>query len=122
MSTENTARENAVKATKRYLEAKGYEIQQDWEDEGLFGLIAMDEDEDELAFVQILFREVAEQGLPEEDEDNRELFERAAIGWLTSNGLDRNTLQVRFDVISLMILDGSHAFLRHHRNALAGTC
>ena len=97
MSTENTARENAVKATKRYLEAKGYEIQQDWEDEGLFGLIAM-------------------------DEDNRELFERAAIGWLTSNGLDRNTLQVRFDVISLMILDGSHAFLRHHRNALAGTC
>lgn len=110
-------REKAFKAAKFYLTSRGYKIGDSWKSRGLFGLIAMDKEEDELAFVQILYQDAGT--LPEETDSNRTIFEKVATKWLASqDALDRPMMQVRFDIVSLLLLDGSYVFLRHHRNVL----
>lgn len=109
-------REQAMNASKRYLDLKGYEVKGTWENDGLSGLVAADEDG--LAFVQVRCQN-AESTEQETPEAMRHKFERAAIDWLANREEDYDAdFPVRFDVISLFLVNRERALLRHHMNAL----
>ncbi|MCR5846070.1 MAG: YraN family protein [bacterium] len=104
-------------AAKYYLERRGCEIlEQNWECPfGEADLIAMDDGV--LVFVEVKTRSCDEHGLPEEavDAKKRRRYEMIALAYLKENDFD--SLQVRFDVISITMMGMRKAFLRHHINA-----
>ena len=104
-------------AARYYLERRGCEIlEQNWKCPfGEADLIAMEDGA--LVFVEVKTRSCDAHGLPEEavDAKKRRRYEMIALSYLKENDFD--SMQVRFDVISIIMLGTRRAFLRHHINA-----
>lgn len=111
-----------VEAAKEFLARRGYEIMTvDYVcDAGQIDIIAYDPKCEAIVFTEVMTRKYknATQGFPGErtNKTKRDRLEKVAADYLAqTEGLD--DVQVRFDVISILVLDGSKAFLRHHINA-----
>ena len=125
MTTENTTAtlaERGVDAAEKFLERKGYEIlAKNWQcDAGEIELVAHDDNDDALCFVEVKTRHRSGESIfPCEaiSSAKREKLESIAFSWLMENSCEPN-IHIRFDVISLVVLDDNKAFLRWHINAL----
>jgi len=114
----DTLQERSQKAAGLFLDDHGYNvIENDWNLHGNTGCIA--EHEDTLVFIQILSRESDDGKLPEElpAKKSRPSFEQAAAKYLMK--ANRPSMQVRFDIISLLFIGKNQALLRHHKDALS---
>lgn len=116
--------EKSIDASRKYLEHRGYDILDE-------GYLAMDgnridivaKDGDAIVFVDVIARESCESSFPREDtsERARETHERAAIMWLAEHADEGPDVQVRFDVVSLLVLGSDRALIRHHINCFGST-
>lgn len=119
-ATTGMTREQAIETSRRYLNAKGYEIEGTWEESDVCGLVATDGNE--LIFVQTQYQGTSSNNDQEAPEAMRLKLEHAAISWLSDNEECYSTnFSVRFDIISLLFVSHKRALLRHRVNAL-GTC
>ena len=104
-------------AAASLLERKGYEIlERNWTcPAGEADIIARDNDS--IVFVEVKTRSGVEKGLPSEavTPAKRERYERIAAWYL--NECDQSDMYVRFDVVSILVLDGNKALVRHLVNA-----
>lgn len=104
-------------AAARYLELRGYEIlERNWQCPfGEADIIAMDGST--LVFVEVKTRSGIEYGFPEEavTKEKRRRYEKISACYLKES--DYVDIAFRFDVIGLLVLDGSRASLKHHINA-----
>lgn len=104
-------------AAAQYLFHRGYEIEQrNWSCKaGEADIIARDEDA--LVFVEVKTRMGAEKGHPDEavDAQKRRRYEKIAALYLAQH--DVVDVQVRFDVVSILVVAENRAFIRHHINA-----
>ena len=111
-------KERAIKATKLFLERRGYEVvETGWKcPAGAIDVVATDDET--LVLVEVSARTADEGGFPESSgPKDRGRRETAAIAYLAEHeGVDR---PVRFDNVSLVVLSEGKAFLRHHINALS---
>lgn len=105
------------KATKAFLERRGY-INVETDDENEM-VICEDVDNETLVFAKVLVRDEASKGFPEESTvtNQRNKIEQYAIDYLKEHAVDDMT--VRFDVVSILVLNNDRAFLRHHVNVFA---
>ena len=105
------------RAAALYLERQGYFIlERNWRcSAGEADLIALDGDC--LVLCEVKTRMDVECGLPEEavDAKKRSRYECIATAFL--KGWNGGDTQVRFDVISVLVLAEDRAFIRHHINA-----
>lgn len=109
-----------IKAAKLYLQRRGMEVLTDEPFEceaGAIEIIAKDEDRDELVFVEVKTRTDAHKGFPSESVTARKRakFERIALAYLAD--CEVVDIPIRFDVISIIVLDNDRAMIRHHINA-----
>lgn len=113
-------KERAIKATKLFLERRGYGVvETGWEcPAGAIDVVAMEDDI--LVLVEVSARTADEGGFPEGSGlEGRRRRETAAIAYLAEHeDVDR---PVRFDDVSLVVFGEGKAFLRHHINAW-GSC
>jgi putative endonuclease len=114
---EATIRGKAVQAANAFLSRKGYEILEEGWAHGadVADIVAKDGDAGCLVIADVL---VKDDGLdmPEEKPD-RDKFERIAAAYLA--GLDEATdFSIRYDIISILVINSGKALLRHHINAL----
>lgn len=104
-------------AAERFLRSKGYEVlERNWSCfAGEVDIIA--QFDDVLCFIEVKTRRGIRKGFPEEavDAKKRARYEKIAACYLQQN--DFNEMRVRFDVIALMVVSDSRAFLRFHTNA-----
>ena len=104
-------------AAARFLQRRGYEIlETNWVcPAGEADIIA--QEDDTLCFVEVKTRSNAEKGFPAEavNAKKRSRYERIAANYLTT--YESCDIKVRFDVISILVLSESRAFLRFHKNA-----
>lgn len=107
------------RAAARFLEARGFEIlERNWTcDAGEADIIARHEGD--LVFVEVKTRSSLEHGLPDEAVDvaKRSRYERIAAYYLRD--CDMVDVLVRFDVVSLLVVGGERALVRHHINAFS---
>lgn len=107
------------RAAARFLEARGFKIlERNWTcDAGEADIIA--NHEGDLVFVEVKTRSNLEHGLPDEavDAAKRSRYERIAAYYLRY--CDTVDMPVRFDVVSLLVVGGERALVRHHINAFA---
>ena len=106
--------EKAVKAAARFIERKGFELlEAGWASpEGtLIDLIANDDDTP--VFIDVAATEYGEGG-----KVKRSDLEIAAASWLAGNSPD-GEIQVRFDIIDMLVVSTDRALLRHHINAFS---
>ena len=66
--------------------------------------------------VDVKARVGADKGFPIDTEASRERLESAAAQWLAEHDDEPVDVSVRFDAISMMVIDDRRAFLRHHVN------
>ncbi len=107
-------------AAAKFLERHGYEIiARNWTcSAGEADIIARDGDA--LVFVEVKTRSNTEKGLPEEaiTTAKRKRYEKIAVSFLKGFDLDEaDDVQVRFDVVSIVVVSPDRAFVRHHINA-----
>lgn len=107
----------AMKGIKSYLERRGFEILEERWARGGDTIDFIANEEDDLVFIGCQLRQNSGEGFPEEVLD-RDSLERLAASYLTEH-LDSGECTVRFDQVSMLILNDSRALLRHHRNALS---
>lgn len=104
-------------AAERYLAHRGYEIlERNWTCfAGEADIIARDGRC--LVFVEVKTRKNTEKGFPSEavDARKRERYEKIALAYATDFG--ETEMQVRFDVISIVVIGKDKAMIRHHMNA-----
>ena len=116
---DNNLFDRAVSASARYLEIRGYEVvEQNWSPEGSdesVPLIAYENDV--LVFIDVTVRSGFEGFVPESETD-REAMEVLAARYLAQADVDAN-IEVRFDIISMMVIGESRAMLKHHINAFS---
>ena len=106
----------AVKAAAESILRRGYEvIDTDWESVcgGHIDLVA--KDHDELVFIDVT---VCTSNFDEYN-TNQNQMEIMAARWLAASSPADGDLQVRFDTISLIVLNEQRAFLRHHTNVFS---
>ena len=101
--------EKAVKAAARFIERKGYEPGWTSPEGTRIDLIASDEDT--LVFIDVTATEYGEGGKVKRGD-----LEIAAASWLAGNTPD-GEMQVRFDIIDMLVVSADRALLRHHINA-----
>lgn len=108
--------QRAKQGVRRYLELKGYEILEDGWCHGRDSVdfIATDED-GALVFIDCEVSENVGEGIPEEAPD-RKAFERIAAAFLAES--DLSSVEVRYDVVGILIIGESRALIRHHINAI----
>ena len=109
----------AVKAATQSILRKGYEvIDTDWESVcgGHIDLVA--EDNGELVFIDVTVSEGQEKGFLDGN-PNQNQTEIMAAQWLAASSPADGDLKVRFDTISLIVLNEQRAFLRHHTNVFS---
>lgn len=106
----------AMKGIKSYLERRGFEIiEERWaHGDGIVDFIASEEGD--LVFIGCQLHQNSGEGFPEEVLD-RDSLERLAASYLAEH-LDSGDCTVRFDAVSMLVLNDNRALLRHHRNAL----
>ena len=116
---DNNLFDRAVSASARYLELRGYEVlEQNWSPEGSeesIPLIAYEDDT--LVFIDVTARNGFEGFIPESETD-REAMEVLAARYLAQAVVDAN-VEVRFDIISMMVVREDRAMLKHHINAFS---
>ena len=116
---DNNLTDRAVSASARYLELRGYEVlEQNWSPEGSeesVPLIAYEDDT--LVFIDVTARNGFEGFIPESETD-REVMEVLAAKYLAQADLDAN-VEIRFDIISMMVVREDRAMLKHHINAFS---
>ena len=116
---DNNLIDRAVSASARYLELRGYEVlEQNWSPEGSeesIPLIAYEDDT--LVFIDVTARNGFEGFIPESETD-REAMEVLAARYLAQAVVDAN-VEVRFDIISMMVVREDRAMLKHHINAFS---
>ena len=106
----------AAKATKRYLELRGFEILEEGWSHGAdtADFIAIDGESGDLV---ILFAEAsrnAGEGFPDTEAD-RKAFERLAAAYLAET--EYIDVAVRLDIVSLLVVGDDRALIRHCSNA-----
>jgi len=119
ISTETLNRKANASVTE-YLTHRGYTIlEQNWGERETksIDLIAIDDGAGDLVFVDVQVESDVERGLPAEH-PNRARFEQVAASYLSEHPSMR-TVEIRFDIVSLVIVGDGRAFLRHHRSALS---
>lgn len=101
----------------RYLVSRGYEIiARNWTCQaGEADIIARDDDI--LVFAEVKTRSSTEKGFPSEAVDSKKRGKYLKIAELFASRYDVEDLQVRFDVMSLVVTDNAHATIRHYINA-----
>ena len=101
----------------RYLVSRGYEIiARNWTCQaGEADIIACDDDI--LVFAEVKTRSSTEKGFPSEAVDSKKRGKYLKIAELFASRYDVQDLQVRFDVMSLVVTDNAHATIRHYINA-----
>lgn len=106
-----------ARGRRRYLEIKGYEVLEDSWSHGRDSIdfIATDE-EGTLVFIAFRMSDNEGEEILEEKPD-RKAFERLAAAYLAGNDVD--PVEVRFDIVSMLVIGGSRALIRHHINALS---
>ena len=118
---DNNLFDRAVSASARYLEIRGYEVvEQNWSPEGSdesVPLIAYDDDT--LVFIDVTVRSGFKGFVPESETD-RGAMEILAAKYLAQTD-DEPNFEVRFDIISMMVIGESRAMLKHHVNAFSET-
>lgn len=106
-------------AAARFLYRRGYEIvERNWKCfAGEADIIARDNDT--LVFVEVKTRRDCQKGFPSEavTKTKRERYERIALAFLSDH--DISDVSVRFDVVSLVVIAGKRALIRHHINAFS---
>ena len=116
---DNNLLDRAVSASARYCELKGYEVlEQNWSPEGSeesVPLIAYDGDV--LVFIDVTVKAGFEGFVPESETD-REAMEVLAAKYLAQTD-DEPNFEVRFDIISMMVVREDRAMLKHHINAFS---
>lgn len=119
MNTNPTLQDRAVKAAARFLEVRGYEtLATGWkspETGGTIDLVARDPESDDLVFVDVSARPNSGAGFGDGRND-RETMELLAVSWLAENDF-AESVGVRFDKISMIVVGEDRALLRHHINA-----
>lgn len=104
-------------AAARFLERRGYDIlARNWKCRaGEADIVARDEQA--LVFVEVKTRMDEDRGLPEEAVDalKRQRYERIAAAFLKQ--YDEVDIQVRFDVVGILVLTPDRALIRHHIDA-----
>ena len=104
-------------AAAKFLQRRGFEVvERNWKCiAGEADIIALQDDT--LCFVEVKTRSDVQKGFPSEavNERKRDRYERIAACYLKEHVYD--DLRVRFDVISILVLNNDRAFLRHHVNA-----
>ncbi|WP_294419335.1 YraN family protein [uncultured Senegalimassilia sp.] len=101
----------------RYLVSRGYEIiARNWTCQaGEADIIARDDDI--LVFAEVKTRSSTEKGFPSEAVDSKKRQKYLKIAELFTSRYDVRDLQIRFDVMSLVVTDNAHATIRHYINA-----
>lgn len=106
-------------AAARFLYRHGYEIlERNWTCiAGEADIIARDDDY--LIFVEVKTRSNCEKGLPSEavNAEKRKRYERIAGLYLQDHDIDE--INVRFDVIAVLVVGSDRAFMRHHIDAFS---
>lgn len=105
------------RAAARFLEHRGYKvIARNWSClAGEADIIARDQDA--LVFVEVKTRSNIEKGLPEEavTKEKRSRYERIAAFFLAD--FPEVDIPIRFDIISILVVQEDKALIRHHINA-----
>ena len=110
--------EKAVKAAARFIERKGYELlETGWTSPEGTQIDLIANDEDALVFIDVTATEYGEGGF-EGGKVKRSDLEIAAASWLAGNSPD-GEIQVRFDIIDMLVVSADRALLRHHINAFS---
>lgn len=108
-----------LQAAARFLERKGYQIfEKDFQGKsGSTDLIVSDNEN--LVFVEVKTCSNEDCGLPEESvtKADRKRNEKIAVEYLSTHEV--KDIEVRFDVISILVVGPDRAFLRHHINAMS---
>lgn len=112
-ATENIAAK-AEKAMRLFLERRGMDILESGVDLPGVGMVAREDDA--ICFIKVNLTADSDGGFPEEEED-RSSAERSAAIWLMEH--DVEPCSVRFDTLSMIVLNGHRAFIRYHTNVLA---
>lgn len=106
-------------AAARFLYRRGYDIvERNWTcAAGEADIIARDGEA--VVFVEVKTRTSIEKGLPSEavNQAKRSKYEKIAAMFLSQ--YDAVDVPVRFDVVSLLVIDSDRALVRHHINAFA---
>lgn len=104
-------------AAARFLDRHGYEIvERNWTcAAGEADIIVRDGDA--VVFVEVKTRSSCDCGFPSEavNAEKRERYERIAALFL--QGYDVVDVPVRFDIVSIVVLEPDRAMIRHHINA-----
>ena len=104
----------AVKAATQYILRKGWEvIDTDWESVCGNRVDLVAEDNGELVFIEVTESEGLESGFLDGN-PNRAQMELMAAEWLAASSPADGYLKVRFDTISLIVLNELLAFIRHY--------
>lgn len=111
----------AMEAAKSFIQRKGHHVLKTGyttpfdTDSARADLIT--EDDNGLHFIRVDVKRDDGEGFPEENttEETRERFERISMDFLSAN--DYSNTAIHFDIIQLLVFDGSRGYIRHHMNA-----
>ena len=110
--------EKAVQAATRFIERKGFELlETGWTSPEGTTIDLIASDEDSLVFIDVTATEYGEGGF-EGGKVSRSDLEIAAASWLAGNSPEGD-IQVRFDIIDMLVVSADRALLRHHINAFS---
>ena len=106
-------------AAARFLYRRGYDIvERNWKcAAGEADIIARDGEA--VVFVEVKTRTSVEKGMPSDAVDKRKREKYEKIAALFLRDYDAVDVPVRFDVVSLLVVDDDRALVRHHINAFA---
>lgn len=110
--------EKAIQAATRFIERKGFELlETGWTSPEGTTIDLIASDEDSLVFIDVTATEYGEGGF-EGGKVSRSDLEIAAASWLAGNSPEGD-IQVRFDIIDMLVVSADRALLRHHINAFS---
>lgn len=114
-------KDKALQAAERFVEHLGYDVvgtAYKLKDGGQIDIVA--EDGDALVFIDVKARRDTDRGFPSESmtKHARERREKAAIQWFRSEGISYRDRPIRFDSISLLVLETNRALIKHTINAM----
>ncbi len=114
---------DALFVAASFIARKGYEIlETGWEcPAGQIGIIAFDDEDGTLAFIEVKGRKDSDEGLPDGNlmERERARMEGVASYYLATPGIKVPTnVRVRFDVVAVLIIPPDRALISHHTDVL----
>ena len=108
--------EKAVKAATRFIERKGFELlDSGWTSPEGTQIDLIANNEDTLVFIDVTATEYGEGGF---EGGKVSCSDLEIASWLAGNSPD-GEIQVRFDIIDMLVVSTDRALLRHHINAFS---